>query len=101
MLNFKNGTIEEENEEILKCVDIRKLMEQKPWEFLSDLVDELEVVHKHQDITTIKKDDLLRAQGRVEGIMEVKKLFENIKEEAEKPERDPITGEEIPLGKNK
>ena len=98
MLNFKNeNSIEESNEEILKCVDLAKLMERPEWKFLEEFISEKEDVYRFTDVLGIEKDELEIIKGRVQGINEVKALFSEIKNRAEMPERDPKTGENKPM----
>lgn len=97
----EQNLIIERNEEIEDAIHISRLMDTKEYAVLYRKIEDLLKIFRFQDILGIKDDSLKDQKGIVMGIESVKNLFSEMKSLAEKPKRDPETGEEEILNKKK
>lgn len=85
--------IEKNNKEIEDAVAVAQMMEHPGYKIFIKKLKEVENKFRHQDILGIKDDALSDQKGIVLGIIQVQDLFKEIKNLAERPRRDPMTGE--------
>lgn len=97
----KKQNILERNRRITQAIHIARLMESEDFKFLIDAIDEIEDKFRYQDILAVKDDALGDQKGIVSGLIMVKQMFDDMKILAEKPRKDPETGEPEILNKKK
>lgn len=94
MLDTKQQkSIEKKNKEIEDAVLASQAMEHDGFKVIKKKISELEKKFRFQDLLGVQDDALKDQKGMVLGIIQVQELFKDIKTLAEKPRRDPITGE--------
>ncbi len=100
-------TIEEQNKKIEDAILISQLAEHKGFETFNEWLEDARIKAQNPDIQLLTKKDvdpakeLFKYQGKVDLIFEIIQYFNSAPKTAEKPRRDPKSGELEVMNKKK